>query len=213
VKVDPDQPDSQGYLPVIQQAGPYAGYYVSATSKRNRDPGASKSRYEQSYYLDSAAVPYCALSSGIQRKGINGGNFGFAIRLDSFRTASFNFLDGEGSTSGTEAYAVGECSYKVFLDIGGVPKRRNDPWPNNNFPTCFVVFPGFNFSPLGRLAFADNANDFAAFIALQGQADAAMRGASGLPKFNDWVARGRTRTPDNYDQISSALMKYVPSIF
>jgi len=209
VKVDPREPDKEGYLPVVQQTGPFAGYYVSTTSKRNRDPGASNSQYEQSYYLDSASVAYCALSSGIRREGVGGGDLGLAIRLDTFRSASFNFLEGEGSNSN----AVGECSYRVFLDIGGEPKKKSDAWAKNNFSTCFVVFPGSKYCPLLRLAFADNADDFAAFVALQGQADAVARGTSGLAKFNDWVAKGRTSKPANYDAIFSALTKYVPPIF
>ena len=39
VKVDKRYPDSQGYLPVVQQTGTYAGYFVSTTSKTN--PGGS----------------------------------------------------------------------------------------------------------------------------------------------------------------------------
>lgn len=197
VKVDPRQPDKQGYLPVIQQAGPFAGYDVSTTSKRKPDPDASTSQYQQSYYLDSASVAYCALSSGIRRVGVGGVDLGIAIRLDTFKSASFNFLEGEGSDSN----AVGECSYKVFLDTGGTPKRKGDPWPNNNFPTCFVVFPGSKYCPLLKLPFVDNPSDFATFIALQGQVDAAVRGTSGLARFNDWVAKGRTSTPASYDAI------------
>src|SRR5262249_43044825 len=125
VKVDKRYPDAQGSLPVVQQSGKYAGFFVSATSKT--DPSGSKSLYEQSHYIDAATVPYCALSTGIMSQGIGGGNFGFAIRLDTFATASFNFLEGEGSKSN----AVGECSYKVFLDIGGKPKRKTDPWADN----------------------------------------------------------------------------------
>src|SRR6185295_509138 len=93
------------------QSGP-----VSTTSKTN--PDGSASLYEQSHYLDAASVPYCALSTGITSQGIRGGDFGLALRLDTFETASFTFLSGEGSNSN----AVGECSYKVFLDIGGTPK-------------------------------------------------------------------------------------------
>ncbi len=116
VKVDPNQPDSQGFLPVVQQTGPFAGYYVSTTSKRNRDPDASRSQYEQSHYLDSASVAYCALSSGIQREGVYGGNFGVAIRLDTFRSASFNFLEGEGSNSNAVGVANERTSQPANYD-------------------------------------------------------------------------------------------------
>lgn len=209
VKVDKRYPDSQGYLPVVQQSGPYAGYFVSTTSKT--DPGGSASLYEQSHYLNSAAVSYCALSSGLTTQGIRGGDFGLAIRLDTFATASFTFLAGEGSNSN----AVGECSYKVFLDIGGTPKKRSDPWADNNFPTCFVIFPRSKVPVLLATAFAENPGDLAAFIALQAQADATARGRSGLPKFNKWVAGGRKDKPPKYDPIVATLAKfgYAPAVF
>ena len=206
VKVDPDQPDTCGCLPVIQQAGKFAGYYVSTTSKKSRARDADPSVYEQSHYIDSASVAYCALSGGLHRAGVGGGDFGFAIRLDSFRTASFNFLDGEGAK---RSYAVGECSYRVFLDIGGKPKKTHS-LAKNDFPTCFVVFPGSKSFPLTQLGSADNPGDFAAFIALQGQEDAVARGRSGLTKFNEWAADGRAKKPARYDEIRAALAKYMP---
>ena len=132
------------------------------------------------------------------------GDFGLAIRLDTFATASFAFLEGEGSNSN----AVGECSYKVFLDIGGTPKRRTDPWVDNNFPNCFVLCPGSKMSSLSRAALADNSGDLAAFIALQAQVDAGARGTSGLPKFNQWIASGRKDKPPKYDSIIAALQKF-----
>lgn len=202
VKVDKRYPDSQGYLPVVQQSGTYAGYFVSTTSKTN--PDGSASLYEQSHYLDAASVPYCALSTGITSQGIRGGDFGLALRLDTFATASFTFLSGEGSNSD----AVGECSYKVFLDIGGTPKRKADPWADNNFPTCFVLCPRSKTSNFVQTALAENSGDLAAFIALQAQVDATARGTSGLPKFNKWVADGRKEKPTKYEAIVAALAPY-----
>jgi len=166
VKVDPRYPDSAGYLPVVQQTGDYAGSFASTTSKRN--PHSSPSLYEQSHYLDAASVSYYALSGGIERQGFTDGNFGFAIRLDSFDTSTFATLAGEGNDS----LALGECSYSVFLNIRGRPKRRQDAWPDNNFPTCFVLCPRSNVSALYRAKNTDNARDLAAFIALQARVDA-----------------------------------------
>ena len=74
--------------------------------------------------------------------GVGGGDLRIAIRLDTFKSASFNFLEGEGSDSN----AVGECSYKVFLDTGGTPKRKGDPWPNNNFRPASWFFPDRNIA-------------------------------------------------------------------
>jgi hypothetical protein len=208
VKVDPNQPDKCGCLPVVQQTGKFAGYYVSTTSRRSRAAGASRSEYEQSHYIDSASVAYSALSGGLHREGVGGGDLGLAIRLDNFRTTCFNFLAGEGAKN---SYAVGECSYKVFLDIGGKPKKTH-AYANNNFPTCFVVFPGSKYFPHMNIALADNSDDFAAFIALQGQVDAVTRGASGLARFSEWVASGRASQPAHSDAIYAALGKYIPLI-
>lgn len=202
VKVDKRYPDRAGKIPVLQQTGDTAGYFVSTTSKTN--PGGSASIFEQSHYLDSATVPYCALSTGIARQGVGGGDFGVALRLDSFLTADFAFLSGEGSHSNK----VGECSYKVFLDIGGKPKKPADPWPDNNFPTLFVVCPGSATSSLATAARADHPGDLAAFIALQGDADARARGASGVAAFNKWKADGRTTKPAAYNSVVGALHKY-----
>ncbi len=209
VKVDSRYPDLQGYLPVVQQSGNTAGYFVSTTSKKN--PNGSPSLYDQSHYLDSASVPYCVLHSGLKSKHVGGGNFGLAIRLDTFATASFAFLDGEGGAG--KANDLGECSYKVFLDIGGKPKKRTDPWPNNNFPTCFVVCPRSTGSNLLQAAFAENSGDLAAFIAVQGQVDGIARGTSGLPAFKKWVADGRKDKPAKYDAIIGALHKFGYSDF
>lgn len=208
VKVDPRYPDAKGYLPVVQQSGPFAGYFVSTTSKRN--PAGSKSRYEQSYYVDSAAVPYSALSGGLHGQGVGDGNYGMAIRLDTFGTAGFQFLGGEGNAS----HAVGECSYKVFLDIGGKPKKRSESWVNNNFPTCFVVFPHSNVPAFLCTTFVQHSGDIAAFIALQAQVDKRSRGTSALAAFDKWVAGGRKETPKDYSAIAMALLKfgYVPNL-
>jgi hypothetical protein len=207
VKVDPRFPDAQGYLPVVQQTGPYAGYFVSTTSKTN--PTGSRSLYEQSHYLDAASVPYYAVSGGIQAQGFGDGNFGLAIRLDTFDTASFTALGGEGNSASTDL-RVGECSYRVFLDIGGQPKKRTDPWPDNNFPTCFVLCPRSDVSALGQANLADNPRDLAAFIALQAKTNATSQGASAVDAFNTWVAKGRKEpTLSMTDPIIIAFHKYV----
>ena len=78
------------------------------------------------HYLDASAVAFYALSYGLQSKGVGEDNFGLALRHDTYRSASFSIMLGEGhdKDSGDAAYALGECSYKVFLDIGGTPKTR-----------------------------------------------------------------------------------------
>jgi hypothetical protein len=202
VKVDRRYPDAQGYLPVVQQTGPYAGYFVSTTSKTN--PNGSHSLYDQTHYLDANTVSYYALSGGIKGQGFTNGNFGLAIRLDRFDTASFSALGGEGNASG----AVGECSYKVFLDIGGQPKKRTDPWADNNFLTCFVLCPRSDVSALQKAVTTDNARDLAAFIALQAKVDDRSGRNLGLDAYNSWVANGRKDDPPKTDPITIALHKY-----
>ena len=103
----------------------------------------------------------------------------------------------------------------MFLDIGGKPKRRGDPWADNNFPACFIVFPKSKVATLMRSCLARHANDFGVFVALQGQADAAARGASGLSKFKKHVADGRKDKPASYPSIVAALQKfgYLPETF
>jgi hypothetical protein len=213
LKLDLRYPDTKGKCPVVQKSPPYAGFFVSTTSKRN--VSGSSSPYEQSHSLDSSAVAYCALSYNLQQKGVGDGDFGIAIRHDTFRQASFSFLGGEGHGRGSAgAGAVGECSYKVFLDIGGSPKTSGQKYANNNFPTSFIVFPGSRASQLVRISLAENAEDFAVFLALQAQVDAAARGHSGLPAFRKYVAGGRKTKPASYGSVAAALQSwgYAPGL-
>jgi len=213
LKLDQRYPDTKGRYHVVQQSGPYAGFFVSTTSKRN--PSGSNSIYEQSHYLDSSAVAYCALSYNLQSKGVGDRDFGIALRHDTFRQTSFSFLGGEGHGKGTPgAGAVGECSYKVFLDIGGSPKTGAEKYANNNFQTSFIVFPRSKSSQLLQISLADNAEDFAVFLALQAQADKAAPGHSGLPAFQKYVTDGRKTKPGSYGNIVTALNRwaYLPGL-
>ena len=212
VKLDERFPDSQGKCPVVQQTGPYAGFYVSTTAKRA--PGGSPSQYEQSHYIDSGSIPFCALSYGLFSKGVGDGDLGVALRLDKYKHAEFHFMGGEGHAKGTSgAGAVGECSYKVFLDIGGTPKTAAQKYVNNNFSTIFLVFPGSKNSTLSVLSIADFSEDLAAFMAIQAQVDNASRGKSGIAAFQQYVAGGRKNKPGSFASISAALrpLGYVPN--
>lgn len=207
LKLDLRYPDTHGKCPVVQKDGPYAGYFVSTTAKRN--PTGSTSRYEQSHYRDSSTVPFCALSYGLTTKGVGDQDLGIALRYDSFRTTSFPFMAGEGHKKGSKhAYAVGECSYKVFLDFGGVPKTASQRYARNEFPSMFIVFPGSRTSKLQKISLAENAEDFAVFLAIQAQTDRAVKGRSGLPEFRRYVAGGRKAKPANYESVASALQQY-----
>ncbi len=204
LKLDSRFPDTKGRVPVVQKDGPYAGFYVSTTSKRSAS--GSRSPYEQSHYIDSGSIAFSALSYGLQHQGVGDADLGIAIRHDTGRQASFTFLGGEGHGKGSpNAGAVGECSYKVFLDIGGKPKTSAQKYVNNNFPTTFIVFPGSKVSQLSRISVADNAEDFAAFVAIQAHVDGRGRGQSGVPAFLKYVAGGRTPKPVNYDKVAASL--------
>jgi hypothetical protein len=208
LQLDENYPASaDGKCPVVQQTGPYKGYYVSTTAKRN--PSGSASIYEQSHYRDSASIEFCALSYGLTTKGVGDQDMSIALRHDTFRTTTFPFMAGEGHPKGSKhAYAVGECSYKVFLNFGGQPKQRTQKYPKNEFPSTFVVFPGSRTSKLQQISMAENADDFAVFLALQAAADKAHKGRSGLPAFKKYIADGRKTKPATYANVASALQQY-----
>ena len=66
----------------------------------------------------------------------------------------------------------------MFLDIGGVPKKKTQKYPDNNFPTVFVLCPGAQASSLWRLSQAGNSYDLARYIAYLSLYDRRKRGAS-----------------------------------
>jgi hypothetical protein len=204
LKLDPLQPDSRGYLPVVQQGGEYDGYYISITSRATRSL-AGANEFQQSSYVNSAKVAFGALSGRLQSKGVAFGNYGMAIRHDNSKHAGFVMMDG-GHTSGHDVGAVGEVSYKVFLDLGGPPKRAQSPL-RNEFPTSFIVFRGSSGPTLSLLARADNANDLPMLLAFCEEAGYADRsGDSGKPLLDSWVAGGRTEArPRHYKHVLGAL--------
>jgi len=205
LKLDERFPDSQGRVPVVQQGGEYDGYFISITSRATRSL-AGANRFQQSTYVNSAKVAFGALSGRLQDKGVAFGNYGMAIRHDNGRQAGFVLMDG-GHTSGRDVGAVGEVSYRVFLDVGGTPKTARQSVPNNNFPTTFMIFPNSRGPKLSTLAKADNADDLPMLIAFGEQAgDADKSGKSGKPLLDEWVAGGRTGArPRNYKRVLSAL--------
>jgi len=205
LKLDLAQPDKTGRVPVQQQGGDFDGYYISITSRATRSL-AGKNRFLQSSYINSAKVAYGALSGTLQSKGVAFGNYGIAVRHDNGRQAGFVLMDG-GHTSGPDVGAVGEVSYKVFLDVGGPPKTAGQKYPNNNFPASFIIFRGARASTLPELAKADNANDLPMLLAFAEEAGYADRsGDSGKPLLDAWVAGGRAGDPPrNYKKVLSAL--------
>jgi hypothetical protein len=154
--------------------------------------------------MDSSSVAFGALSYLLQSKGVRMGNYGMVIRHDNGKQSGFNFWEaGHGKNSGDLAGRLGECSYKVFLDVGGTPKTRAQKYADNNFPTTFIVFPLASNSQLGLLANATNADDLPMLLAFYEQA---AKGKSGKPLLDDWVAKGRTGArPKSYNRVLDAL--------
>jgi hypothetical protein len=197
--------DPKGKLPVVKQGGADDGYFISITSRPTQSL-AGKNKFLQSSYINSAEVPFGALSKRLQDKGVGFGDYGIAVRHDMGRQSGFTMMDG-GHTSGKDVGAVGECSYRVFLNIGGSPKTSRQVYANNNFPTSFIVFPNSSVTRLPYLAKADNALDLPMLMAFAEQAGYAdLSGKSGKPLLDEWVTGGRTAAPPrNYLKILAAL--------
>jgi hypothetical protein len=193
-----DFEDIFGRVPVVQSSGPYKGYFISVTSGG----------------VDAGVVAFGVLHGSLAAQGVADGNFGIVLRPDKGQTATYTYLAGEGGDIKTKKgdyvvdHRLGECSYRVFLDVGGAPKQCTQIYANNNFQTTYIVFPGSNSSALFRLGLADDHDDLPAFIAFQAQADAKSPGASGLPAFNKYVADGRKSKPMGFSKIAYALQSH-----
>jgi hypothetical protein len=208
ITLDLTQPDKNGDCPVIQ--GPTdksPGYYKSVSSG-----GA-----------DSAKVPFGALSYRLLSYGVRMHDYGLVFRHDIVKYSGFTFEDGghpaeSDDKSGvlgpdgrlkddkkTLEGAVGEVSYKVFLNLGGTPKTPGQE-ANNNFPTSFMVFPGSRLSRMGDISMAENADDVPMFLALNAEANDRNRGSSGLDALRVWQNNGRTGArPRVYENIVRSL--------
>jgi hypothetical protein len=206
VKFDEEQPDRLGRCPVYQLEGATKGYYVSASARSTGFPD----RFDQRRYVNSHAVAFHALSYRFGLEGVNGHDFGLALRHDTYRTASYDIMAGEGHKEGSGKYewSVGECSYRVFLNIGGQPKPRGARYANNNFQTTFVVFPGSPRSALPLISLASNSYDFAVFLAMFAEADQNKRGSSPFPAYRKYVSGGRTSAPAATQRIRNVLAPY-----
>ena len=110
LKLDERFPDSQGRVPVVQHGGEFDDYFISITSRATRSL-AGANQFQQSTYINSAKVPYGALSKRLQDKGVDFGNYAVAIRHDNGRMAGFVMMDG-GHTSGRDVGSLGEVSYR-----------------------------------------------------------------------------------------------------
>jgi len=187
--------DVFGRVPAVQQTGLYKDYFISVTSGG----------------VDAGVLPFGVLHGSLAAQGVADGNFGIVLRPDKGLTATYTYLAGEGGAIKDKKGAfvvdhrLGECSYKVFLDVGGAPKQCSDVYANNNFPTTYIVFPRSTDSALTLMSLGDDYDDLPAFIAIQAQADVTAPGSSGLPAFNKYVADGRKTKPTGWARAAYAL--------
>ena len=215
LELDTRYPDSKGRCPVVQKTGPQKGYYISAT------PHHHGPIFEQSSYTDASSVAFGALSGnltsigGVQRK-----DFGLAIRHNQPMQSAFYF-DDAGGTKGYTAEALGECSYKVFLDLGG-PKKVPGHTPNNNFFVSFLVFPRSNTGDtseggicsgiglqLERICEADNSYELPLLMGFAGMAGKGKSGMDGLKAWRKMSTDEKMRVvPPNYLNIALGLTVY-----
>ncbi len=220
LQLDVRYPDSMGRLPVVQQTGPYKGYFISATSHRKKGSPI----YEQSSYVDASSVPFGALSGELSRiGGVRLNDLGLAIRHSTQKQSAFHFAD-MGSTAGDAKTAVGECSYKVFLDLGGAKKVRGKT-PDNRFAVSFLVFPASGNeatdelsiaasirSQIARIAQADNSFELPLLMAFAGRADRWITGKSGLDELKASRSKAMSATlkflPPNYRNVVAGLTAF-----
>ena len=144
-------------------------------------------------------------------------DFGVAIRHNQPRQSSFYFAD-MGGTKGEQAEALGECSYKLFRDLGG-PKKAPGVTPDNNFFVSFLVFPqsnsgntsetavrngiGFQFE---RISQADNSYELPVLMAFAGMAGKGKSGLAGLEAWRKKSTKDKLDgLPTNYGNIALGL--------
>jgi hypothetical protein len=173
IKIDQEAPEFQGKFPVVQQernGDPKPGYYVSST------PHPVGHDYLQNSYVDASKVAFGALDKRLIPLGVHLGDFGLAIRHDKTLQSGFYYEDMGGTK-----FALGECSQRVWKDLGGVrlQKQKRSATPSvridlddgkkhtipsvpffmdtgkfvndNNFPVSFIIFPRSSVDPMRRL--------------------------------------------------------------
>jgi hypothetical protein len=215
LELDTRYPDSKGRCPVVQKTGAHKGYYISAT------PHHHGPMFEQSSYIDASSVAFAALSGNLNTiGGVQLKDFGLAIRHNQPLQSAFYFADA-GGTKGYTAQALGECSYKLFLDLGG-PRKQPGHTPNNNFFVSYLVFPrsntgdtsetaisnGISFQ-LERICTADNSYELPLLMGFAGMAGKGKSGMDGLKAWRKMSKEEKFRgIPTNYTNIALGLTVY-----
>jgi hypothetical protein len=127
------------------------------------------------------------------------------------RHTAFSFLDSGVTKAGTTKYsAIGECSYKLFLDLGGDQKVPGKT-PFNGFAVSYLVFPGGQTAAaqLPLMGQAENAWELPLLIAYGGEKGRAITGEAGDKRLEAARKKGASgmlgSLPPNYDTVVAAL--------
>jgi hypothetical protein len=156
--------DRNGRFPLLQPP-PNQQFFVSSTSTP-ANPGLPLTN--QARFWNAKMISYGALTPPLTRLGVDFGDFGLAIRIDSGVNDGFLYADSGNQNK------VGESSRKLFRTLfPGVDQEGH--------PVAFIVFPGsadrragggFGSNPtlalrtrLGDLSRADNMNEVIGLMA------------------------------------------------
>jgi hypothetical protein len=125
---------AHGDRPLIQQSGPWAGYYVSMTTLSDTSAAGPQ---DPASYVNADTTPYIVLPAPIYRTAGMGdmGDIGYAINLDNGRATPFVVAD-EGPVE-----PLGEASVAFWRAMGNpAPNPRNGAGLSDA-PIAYVVFP------------------------------------------------------------------------
>ena len=120
--------------PLIQQSGPWAGYYVSMTTLSDTSVAGPQSPES---YVNADTTPYIVLPAPVYRTAGMGdmGDIGYAINLDNGRTSPFVIAD-EGPVE-----PLGEASVAFWRAMGNpAPNPRNGAGLSDA-RIAYIVFP------------------------------------------------------------------------
>ncbi len=95
-------------FPIIQRAGPFAGFYEPQTAVQMIDGNARRA-------VDPLIVPYAVLSNELKSHGrVSLGDVGLAVRVKTGHATPFIYADAGGNTS----TSVGEYSARTVSNLG-----------------------------------------------------------------------------------------------
>ena len=127
---DPEHPERA----FVQPTGPFAGFFVSITSLKDR----AKAATDPAKYVDSTAVPYIVFPGPFAKMKGTGimGDLGYAVNLDTGQSSPFVVAE-----VGPPDAALGEISIALAEALGG---KSPNPRTGAGAPKgkiLYVVFP------------------------------------------------------------------------